>query len=226
MAPDYTVYEYVLDNVRSLFPRWYAVTSYDFGDLTTGTELESSRTANGIAISLGLAGRKPKVVPNPYRYDQDYTTVYMPNSAGEERPVVGEPGRRHHGLPPLGRPTPGVHEPADPGPDPRVHIVGRPGADHSPQRGRRPRPQLDQPPQQSWDLNNRNYQQIAAGVYYFSVEDKTTANDGNLQTGKFVVLESEFVELGRVSAAWSARQAGLDGNQVICLAQTRRRGKV
>jgi len=41
---------------------------------------------------------------------------------------------------------------------------------------------------ESWDLNNRNRQQVVAGIYLFSVEDKTPQNDGNIQVGKFVII--------------------------------------
>jgi hypothetical protein len=64
---------------------------------------------------------------------------------GRQGPVLGEPGRRHHGLPPLGRSSAGVHQPARAGPDPGVHPLRRPGADHPAQCGRRPGPQLEQP---------------------------------------------------------------------------------
>ena len=42
---------------------------------------------------------------------------------------------------------------------------------------------------EAWDLNNRNFQQVASGLYYFSVEDRSAANDGDISTGKFVIMK-------------------------------------
>jgi hypothetical protein len=41
---------------------------------------------------------------------------------------------------------------------------------------------------EGWDLNNRNLQQIVAGIYLFSVEDRTSGNEGDIKVGKFVVI--------------------------------------
>lgn len=41
---------------------------------------------------------------------------------------------------------------------------------------------------ESWDLNSRNYQQVAPGLYYFSVEDATEEDGGTIQTGRFVII--------------------------------------
>jgi hypothetical protein len=41
---------------------------------------------------------------------------------------------------------------------------------------------------ESWDLNSRNKQQVVSGLYLYSVEDKTSGNAGNMQTGKFVII--------------------------------------
>ena len=191
VAEDYTVYEYVIDNVRSLFPRWYAVTAYDYGDFRTGTEpLESARTANAIAIApSGLASKAPRAVPNPYRYDQDYTTVYMPDASGNnglswENQDDGTADFR----------------PSD---DRRLEFVNLPRQalirvytlsgdlvqliPHNIE-GDNDR-NWTSPFSESWDLNNRNYQQVASGVYYFSVENRTPEGSGEIQTGKFVVLK-------------------------------------
>lgn len=191
VAEDYTVYEYTIPAVRSLFPRWYAVTAYDYGDFRTGTEsLESARTANAIAIApSGLPSRKPSVVPNPYRYDQDYTTVYMPNGLGAnglawENQDDGTTDFRpsdDRRLEFINLPRQALI---------RVYTLSGDLVQMIPHNleGDRDRT-WSSPYSESWDLNNRNYQQIAAGVYYFSVEDRTPTGDGSIQTGKFVVLK-------------------------------------
>ncbi len=42
---------------------------------------------------------------------------------------------------------------------------------------------------EAWDLNSRNFQQVSSGLYLFSVEDKTPENEGEVSTGKFVIIK-------------------------------------
>lgn len=187
-AEDYTVYEVVISPVRSLFPRWYAVTAYDFGDFLTGTEpLESAKTANALqAAPSGLPGRKVLAVPNPYRMNADYTTTYM----GEGGPGLSWENQAD-GTPEFW-----------PQQDRRIDFINLPvkaiiriytvagdlvqilphNVDGDANRG------WGSPFSESWNLNNRNFQMVAPGLYVFSVEDQTDERKGATSTGKFVII--------------------------------------
>ncbi|MFA7329878.1 MAG: hypothetical protein WC326_02280 [Candidatus Delongbacteria bacterium] len=190
VAADYTVYELRLAPVRSLFPRWYAVTSYDYGDFFTGTEpLESARTANAQRLApSGLASRKVGVVPNPYRLDQDYTTRYMVGFGGGdglawENQDDGDPQY----LPQQDRRLDFFNLPEKC----LIRIYTVAGdlvqiLPHNLQGDANLR--WASPHSESWDLNNRNFQQVAPGLYYFSVEDQTPTQKGNVQVGTFVIV--------------------------------------
>ena len=41
---------------------------------------------------------------------------------------------------------------------------------------------------ESWNLQNRNEQQVSSGLYLFSVEDWTLGHKGEFSTGKFVII--------------------------------------
>jgi hypothetical protein len=191
---DYTVYELRIEPVHALFPRYYSVTAFDFGDFLTGTKsLESAKTASAVmAAPSGRTQDPVLVVPNPYRLDADYTRPFM---AG-----AGPQGWEDEGL---------SWENQDDG-----------SADFWPQQDRRmdfvnlPKVCLiriftvsgdlvqvlphnlqgdhdrnwQSPYSESWNLNNRNFQMVAPGLYIYSVEDKTDEGKGKMQTGKFVII--------------------------------------
>lgn len=79
-----STYSYRIENAHALFPRFYAVTSYDYGDPRSGTEpLETARNANRIYVApSGNPANKVQVVPNPYRAYLDYTQSYVETSPG------------------------------------------------------------------------------------------------------------------------------------------------
>ncbi len=177
-------YEYRLTKAHPMMPRWYAVTTYDYGDPQSGTpSLESSRSANALFVApSGMPDRKPGVVPNPYRADQDYTVVHGDGLAWENR----DDGTVDF-FPQLDR---------------RIYFYNLPkqcyiriytvAGDlvqliaHNVAGDQNSTENLDYA--ESWDLNSRNRQQVVSGLYIFSVEDKTPENEGKLETGKFVII--------------------------------------
>ncbi len=176
-------YYYIIENAHPMVPRYYAVTAYDYGDYKTGTEpLESARIANAVyAAPSGTDAKKVGVVPNPYRANADYTV-------------------QHGGLAWENRDD-GTSD-FFPQTDRRLYFYNLPeqcliriytlsgdlvvivphnvsgdvnlgwNADFA----------------EPWDLNSRNKQQVVSGVYLFTVEDMTTENKGDIETGKFVVI--------------------------------------
>lgn len=179
-----STYSYTFDNVHSLFPRWYCITAYDFGDPQSGTaSLESARSANAVYLApSGNPQKKVMVVPNPYRAYEDYTVTYS-NGLQWENQDDGTPD-------------------FFPSTDRRLEFINLPSkcliriftvagdlvaavphniagddnygwvSDYS----------------ESWDLNSRNLQQVVSGLYFFSVEDYTPENKGKIETGKFVII--------------------------------------
>ena len=187
-----SVYSYTFNNVHPLFPRWYCVTAYDYGDPQSGTEpLETARNSN--AQYLAPSGNPQKevlVVPNPYRAYMNYTVNHsftqLDSSDGLRwedqgdmaQEFIPESDRR---LEFINLPTKCLirvftvagdlvavipHNVAG-----DINTIGW-VSDNS----------------ESWDLNSRNNQQVASGLYLFSVEDFTPQNKGKLQTGKFVII--------------------------------------
>ena len=187
---DYTVeYRYTVPNARPYFPRNYAISSYDFGDPITGTEpLETSKSCNSLVLAPAGNPRLPvTVIPNPYLAYADYTQGYeIKNSAtglSWENQNDGTPDF----YPQYDRRIEFANLPQQC--IIRIYTVAgdlvqliphniagdgnlRWSSDYS----------------EGWDLNNRNEQQVTSGLYLFSVEDRTEADKGNIQTGKFVII--------------------------------------
>ena len=179
-----STYAFVFDNVHSLFPRWYCVTAYDFGDPQSGTEpLETARSANAVYLApSGNPQNEVLAVPNPYRAYEDYTVSYSAGLQWENQ---------DDGTPEF-----------FPSTDRRLEFINLPEqcliriytvagdlvaavphniagdnnigwvSDYS----------------EGWDLNSRNQQQVVSGIYFFSVENHTEENKGKIQTGKFVII--------------------------------------
>ena len=179
-----STYSCVIESAHSLFPRWYAVTAYDFGDPQTGTApLETAPTSNAVYVApSGSPDNEVMVVPNPYRAYEDYTVEYASGLSWENQ---------DDGSPDF-----------FPSTDRRLEFINLPeqclirifttagdlvavvphniagdnnigwASEYS----------------ESWDLNSRNQQQVVSGLYLFSVEDYSAANKGKLQTGKFVII--------------------------------------
>ena len=179
-----STYQFVIEDAHSLFPRWYAVTAYDYGDPMTGTApLETATTANAIYVApSGNPQNQVMVVPNPYRAYEDYTVVHSSGLSWENQ---------DDGSPEF-----------FPNTDRRLEFINLPQqcliriftisgdlvaivphniagdanigwiSDYS----------------ESWDLNSRNMQQVVSGLYFFSVEDYTPGNKGKIEVGKFVII--------------------------------------
>ncbi|MBM3329024.1 MAG: hypothetical protein FJY67_06065 [Calditrichaeota bacterium] len=180
---DWTYY-YIIPNAHPMVPKYYAVSSYDYGDYKTGTQpLESARIANAIfAAPSGVERRKVMVVPNPYRVDENYRQSHgglsWENRDDGTPEFFPQTDRRifFYNLPKqcliriytLGGDLVHIIPHGVVGDDQRVGW----NADYA----------------EAWDLNSRNHQQVVSGVYLFTVEDKTEGGSGSIETGKFVVI--------------------------------------
>ncbi|MDP8205502.1 MAG: hypothetical protein P9L92_02475 [Candidatus Electryonea clarkiae] len=185
-------YEYDLGRVNPMTPRYYSVTAYDYGDPQSGTEpLETAKSANMIYMApSGSKNKKPMVVPNPYRADQDYTNQHMQLIFDIDTTSVSWENRNDG----TGQFFPQT--------DRRIYFYNIPIkcliriftvsgdlvqiVDHNVHGNRISTWNSDYA--EVWDLNSRNQQQVVSGLYLFSVEDYTDANKGNVDVGKFVVI--------------------------------------
>ena len=179
---DWTYY-YVINNAHPMVPRYYAVTAYDYGDYKTGTQpLETAKIANAVYIApSGTDKKKVGVVPNPYRANADYRLqhggVSWENRDDGTPDFFPQTDRRiyFYNLPKecLVR----IYTLSGDLVDIVPHNVSGDdnqgwSADYA----------------ESWDLNSRNHQQVVAGVYLFTVENLAPGGDGDIETGKFVVI--------------------------------------
>lgn len=176
-------YYYVIENAHPMVPRYYSVTAYDYGDYKTGTEpLESARIANAVyAAPSGTDANGVGVVPNPYRANADYTVEHgglaWENRADGSADFFPQTDRRlyFYNLPM----------------ECLIRIYTLSGdlvaiVPHNVSGDSNLGWNADFA--ESWDLNSRNKQQVVAGIYLFTVEDLTVENNGDTQTGKFVVI--------------------------------------
>ena len=177
-------YYFVIEEAKPLFPRWYSVTAFDYGDPKTGTEpLSTATTANAVyAAPSGSPEKEVMVVPNPYRAYLDYTTTYS-NGMRWENQDDGTP----EFYPNTDRRLEFINLPAMC--LIRIFTVSGDLVDVIPHNI-----EGDQNIgwisdfSESWDLNSRNNQQVVSGLYMFSVEDYTPGNKGDISVGKFVVI--------------------------------------
>ena len=181
---DDSTYEFVFANVSPLFPRWYSVVAYDFGDARSGTEpLSTAQTANAVYIApSGNPDLPVRVVPNPYRAYEDYTRSYSNGLRWENQ----DDGTTDF-FPQTDRRLEFINLPRQclirvftlSGDLVAIiphNITGDGNIGWVSEYSER------------WDMNNRNRQQIVSGIYLFSVEDKTSGNAGKIKIGKFVVI--------------------------------------
>ena len=177
-------YVFEFNDVHPLFPRWYSVTAYDFGDPKSGTEpLETARSANAQYVApSGNPNKEILVVPNPYRAYLDYTQVYSGGLQWENQ---------DDGTPEF-----------FPNTDRRLDFINLPDScliriftvagdlvavvPHNIIGDTNIGWESDF--SESWDLNSRNNQQVCSGLYLFSVEYYTSKDKGKIQTGKFVII--------------------------------------
>jgi hypothetical protein len=181
---DDSTYEFLFHNTSPLFPRWYSVVAYDFGDARTATEpLATAQTANSVYIAPSGDPNLPvRAVPNPYRAYEDYRRSYS-NGLRWENQDDGTPDF----YPQTDRRLEFVNLPRQC--LIRVFTVAGDLVAIIPHNvtGDRNSGWVSEF-SESWDLNNRNRQQIVAGIYMFSVEDRTPERDGDIKVGKFVVI--------------------------------------
>jgi len=177
-------YYYVIRDSHPMVPKYYAVTAYDYGDYKTGTPpLESARRANMIYVApSGSDRRSVMVVPNPYRANEDYTRVHGGGISWENR---------DDGTPEYFPQT-----------DRRLYFFNLPRkclikiytvagdlvdiVPHNMEGDDNQGWNADFA--EGWDLNSRNHQQVVSGLYLFAVENQTEGKEGNVETGKFVVI--------------------------------------
>ncbi len=179
-------YHYIVDGIPPLIPRYYSVTAFDFGDYKTGTmSLETGKVSNMklTAPSYNTSMRKVGVVPNPYRFDVDYTKTHGNGLAWENR---------DDGTPDF-----------FPQEDRRIYFYNLPrkaliriftvsgdlvaAIPHNIEGDRNIGATYDYA--ENWNLKNRNDQQVMAGLYLFSVEDLTPEHNGSITQGKFVIIK-------------------------------------
>ncbi|MDK9699091.1 MAG: hypothetical protein OEM52_02925 [bacterium] len=177
-------YEYEIKNVAPIFARYYAVTCYDFGDPKGGTEsLETSKTATSFRTApSGEPSKKVGVAPNPYRVDQNYTVSHSGGLQWENQDdgtvdFFPQQDRRiwFYNLPKQAL----------------IRIFTVSGdvvtaIPHNIAGDNNLCVNFDYA--ECWNLQNRNEQMVASGLYFFSVEDKTPGGSSTMQTGKFVVI--------------------------------------
>ncbi len=184
-----STYSFIIQNAQPGFPRYYSVTSYDYGDPKSGTEpLETARNANAVyAAPSGNPDNQVTVVPNPYRAYLDYTQTYLGGLSWENQ-NDGTP----QFFPQTDRRIDFVNLPAEclirvytvsgdlvvivPHSSIEINVIGDANL------------QWTSLNSESWDLNSRNGQQVVSGIYFFSVEDLTPGNKGKISTGKFVII--------------------------------------
>jgi hypothetical protein len=189
-AGDYTVqFRYVIEEVHSLFPRYYSATAYDFGDYQTGTEpLETAQSCNSLRQApSGVPGRKVMVVPNPYRVDVDYQDPYEFKNSPQGLQWENQDDGTLEWYPQQDRRIEFMNLPETC--LIRIYTVSGDLVQVLPHNMDGDRSRWDSQFSEGWDLNTRNFQQVCSGLYLFSVEDKSSENEGDVSTGKFVIIK-------------------------------------
>lgn len=176
-------YYYIIRDAHPMIPKYYAVTAYDYGDYKSGTQpLESAKIANAIYLAPSGTDRDPvRVVPNPYRANEDYTVrhggVSWENRDDGTPDFYPQVDRRmcFYNLPRKCLI--------------RIYTVAGDMITMIPHNIEGDRNQdWEAEFAEFWDLNSRNKQQVVSGMYLFTVEDMTDENKGDIQVGKFVII--------------------------------------
>ena len=181
--PESANYYYIIEDAHPMVPRFYSVTAYDYGDYKTGTQpLESAKIANAIYAAPSGSDRKAvRVVPNPYRANEDYRVehggISWENRDDGTLDFYPQTDRRmfFYNLPKecLIRIFTVAGD--------LVHIIP-----HNTDGDANQDWNADYA--ESWDLNSRNKQQVVSGMYLFTVENLTEGNEGEIEVGKFVII--------------------------------------
>jgi hypothetical protein len=182
-------FRYRVTQVHSLFPRYYSVSAYDFGDYQTGTEpLETAQSCNSLRQApSGVPGRAVKVVPNPYRVDVDYTQPYSLGNSPQGLQWENQDDGTRDWYPQSDRRIEFMNLPEMC--VIRIYTVAGDLVQMLPHNVEGDRSRWNSLYSEHWDLNSRNFQQVSSGLYYFSVEDKTPGSSGDISTGKFVIIK-------------------------------------
>ncbi len=181
-------FRYRIEGLASLYPRYYSVAAYDFGDYQTGTEpLETARSCNAIRQApSGSPRNEVRVVPNPYRFDQDYTTSFRPGNSNTGLSWENQDDGSVEFLPSEDRRIEFMNLPQQC--LIRIYTISGDLVQIVPHNVEGDNSRWNSDFSESWDLNNRNFQQVASGLYYFSVEDMSPGG-GDIATGKFVIMK-------------------------------------
>lgn len=177
-------YTWVNNNLRNGWPRelYYAVTAYDRGDVDAGLEsLESNPSSN---LTYAFTGSRPAesgdnrvgVYPNPYRgranwdgYTERDRLIWFRNLPAKcEVTVFTIAGEKVDGF---------YHNAATYSGDDVQRINA--GATSNERRA-------FSGGEHAWDLLTADDQEIATGLYIYTVED---LNSGDVKTGKFLVIK-------------------------------------
>jgi hypothetical protein len=190
-----STYELNLGRVNPFIPIYYSVTAFDFGNPRSGLQsLESAKLANSIFVApSGSDRKKPGVVPNPYRANENYTRAYNTITYNNIDNTSVSWENRDDGSAEYWTQT-----------DRRLYFYNLPekcliriftvSGDLVQVISHDSGNKIDQLDKwnasyaEPWDLNNRNKQQVVSGLYIFSVEDKTSDGKGITDVGKFVII--------------------------------------
>lgn len=167
---------------HKLAPLYYAVTAFDYGDPRSGLGPLSTRpTTNAVLLAPAGTKKEPvRVVPNPYRAYENYTTprlgVSWENMNDGTTDFYSQVDRR---IEFINLPEQCLI---------RIFTVAGDLVAIVPHNVIGDNSQWASLTSERWDLNSRNRQQVVSGIYLFSVEDLTEGNGHNIETGKFVII--------------------------------------
>ncbi|MFH1861779.1 MAG: hypothetical protein ABH878_03105, partial [bacterium] len=190
-----STYTFIIADAHPCFPRYYSVTSFDFGDPKSGTEpLETARNANRVYVApSGNPANKVMVVPNPYRAYEDYTQTFVETSPGSGLSWENQDDGTPDFFPQTDRRIEFINLPTKC--LIRIFTVAGDLVQIIPHSNETPFNDIGDDNQgwvsdnsEGWDLNSRNNQQVVSGLYLFSVENLTPGNEGNIEVGKFVII--------------------------------------
>ncbi len=183
LQDDDSTYQFEIRNAQALWPRYYSVTAYDFGDPKSGLgPLENPPTANAVLLAPAGTPKEPvRVVPNPYRAYLDYTSPHSGGLSWENQNdgTVDFYPQTDRRIEFINLPLQCLI---------RIFTVSGDLVAIVPHNVAGDRSRWVSEYSEKWDLNSRNTQQVVSGLYLFSVEDKTEGNGGKVETGKFVII--------------------------------------
>jgi len=178
---DDSTYQFEI-SAKTLWPRYYAVTAFDWGDPRSGLGSLSTRpTTNAVLLAPAGTPKEPvRVVPNPYRAYQDYTRQWTGMSWENMNDGTDEFfDQQDRRLEFINLPEKCII---------RIYTVSGDLVQILPHNVEGDNSRWASLASERWDLNSRNRQQVVSGIYLFSVEDLTDGNGHQIETGKFVII--------------------------------------